>query len=209
MNAILLALSLMAQVVVDPYRFSSGITYLLEENCEGTGTPAGWTDSGSPNWDSTATVLQGAQSFVNSGGSSTFYTFAGHTTVYGYCLIRVASLPGSTVTMIGFRDGTGAALGLVRMNTAGNVSIFANGSDSTFTTDAMSTGVTYHLWFSFSSSGTCTVEFSTDGTRAGSGDKFTSKTGGSGTAARYAIAGTPSFVADRFLADNVQIGNNP
>lgn len=192
-----------------PQAAGGGLSYLIEENCEGTGTPSGWTDSGSFNWDYTATVLQGSHSCINSGGSSTFYTFAGQTTVYGYCLIRVVSLPASANTLLGFRDSAGNPLGLARVNATGNIAIFANGSDSTFTTDAISAGTTSHLWFSFVSGGTCTVEFSTDGTRTGSGNKFTSKTGGSGTAARYAIAGNVSLIADRLLADDVQIGNSP
>lgn len=188
---------------------AGGGSYLVEEDCEGTGTPSGWTDTGSPNWDYTTTVLQGSQSVLFNGTSS-YVTFTGQTTCYGYFLWRTTSIPGSTNTIGGFRDSSGNPLALARINSSGNLAMYANSSDSSFTTDAVSANTTYHIWYSFTSGGTCTVAFSTDGVRPTSGNKFTSKTGGSGTAARFAIGGgTLVSVADRMLVSTAQIGDNP
>lgn len=201
-------MSALFQVFFGAHASAAAASYdRLEENCEGTGTPAGWTNSGSPNWDYTTVVLQGSQSLLTGGGSSTYYTFTGSTSVDGYALFRMPSLPGSVTSVLGFRDGSGNALGLVRINASGQVTMFANGSDSPACVDTMSANTTYHVWFKFVSSGNCTVAFSTTGTKPTSGNAYTFQTGGSGTAARY-IVGTNAIV-DRMLASTTTIGDSP
>lgn len=186
---------------------------LLDEDCEGTGKPAGWTDAGTPNWDyvTAPAPLQGAQSLRFGTSQAAHFTFAGTTTVEMYCLFTVASLPGSIVTIFGARDSGGAALCLARLNTTGTISVYSNGSDATFTTDAYTAGTAIHLWLRYVSGGTCTVEWATDGVRVGSGNKFASKTGGSGTAARYStgVVGTASSIFDRMIASTTTIPSNP
>ena len=205
-----LSMSALFQVFFGAHASAAAASYdLVEENCEGVGTPSGWTNSGSPNWDYTATVLQGSESCLQTAGSSSYDTFTAVGTAYGYALIRVGTLPGSTITICGFRATDDSARALVRMNTSGQISIFANGSDSSFTVDSMSTGVTYHLWWNFIASGACDVGFSTDGTKPTSGNKFVTKTGGSGTVGRYSIYGTTNVIFDRMLASTTAIGNSP
>lgn len=186
-----------------------GISYdLVEENADGTGTPSGWVDSGSPNWDYTTTVLQGTHSVLCSVSTSSYKSFASQSTVYGYTLFRIpTSLPAAVTTFGAFRATDLSARALFRVNASGQVTIFANGSDSTACVATMSANTTYHVWWSFTASGTCTVAFSTDGTRPTSGDNFTSKTGGAGTVERYYI--NPIAIYDRMLASTTQIGNSP
>lgn len=186
-----------------------GVTYdLVDESAEGTGTPSGWTNGGSPNWDYTTTILQGTHSVLCGSGATSYYTFASQSTAYGYCLFRIpTSLPGSVTTYCGFRASDTSARASVRVNASGQVTIFANGSDSTACVATMSANTTYHVWWSYTASGTCTVAFSTDGVRPTSGDNFTSKTGGAGTCERYVI--NPIAIYDRMLASTSQIGNSP
>lgn len=197
------------QVLFGSHASAAASYDLVEENCEGAGTPSGWTNSGSPNWDYTTTVLQGSESCLLSAGSTSYDTFTAVGSAHGYALVRFLTLPVSTVTICGFRATDDSARGLARMNSSGQIAMFANGSDSSFTVDAMSTGVTYHLWWNFTASGACEVGFSTDGTKPTSGNKFASKTGGSGTVGRYSIYGTASTIFDRMLASTTAIGNSP
>lgn len=180
---------------------------LVDENCEGTGTPSGWTDSSSPNWDYTTTVLQGSQSLLCN-SSSTYYTHSAQTTVEYYSLIRFLALPGSVSSVFSSRTSAGGSLAIFRVSNTGAVTVFANGSDSTACVNTMTTGVTYHVWLRYVSGGTCSVEFSTDGVRSGSGDGYTSKTGGTGNAERYQ-QDSIQHIADRLIADTGTIPSNP
>lgn len=203
-------MSALFQVFFGAHAGAAAASYdLVEENCEGTGTPSGWTNSGSPNWDYTTVVLQGTESVLCSSGASSYKTFTGNTTVHAYCKFRIpTSLPGSTSTFLAIRDSGGSALALMRVNATGNLGVFANGSDSaSFTVDAISANTDYHAWLTFTSAGTCSIAFSTDGTKPTSGNAYTSKTGGSGTAARLQINAVAIY--DRILASTTSIGNSP
>lgn len=202
-------MSALFQVFFGAHAGAAAASYdLVEENCDGTGTPSGWVDSGTPNWDYTTTILQGTQSVLCASGQSSYKTFSTQSTAYGYCLMRIpTSLPGSVNTYCGFRASDGSARALVRVDASGNVTMFANGSDSTACVTQMTANTTYHVWWSFTASGTCTVAFSTDGTKPTSGNNFTSKTGGTGTVERYIINNIAIF--DRMLASTTAIGNSP
>lgn len=203
-----LSMSALFQVFFGAHASAAASYDLVEENVEGTGTPSGWIDSGSPNWDYTSVVLQGSQSLQCSSGQSTYKTFTGSTTVHAYSLFRIpSSIPGSTTTYHAIRDSAGTALATFRVNSSGQMIVFANGSESTPTVDALSANTTYHVWCLFTSGGTCSVAFSTDGTKPTSGNAYTFKTGGSGTAARLQL--NPVAIYDRILASTTAIGNSP
>lgn len=202
-------MSALFQVFFGAHASAAAASYdLVEENCEGTGTPSGWTDSGGPNWDYTTAILQGTQSVLCSSGQSSYKTFTGSTTVHAYSLFRIpTALPGSTTTYTAIRDSLGNPLATFRVNSSGQMIVFANGSESTPTVDSLSANTTYHVWYLFTSGGTCSVAFSTDGTKPTSGNAYTSKTGGSGTAARLQINSVAIY--DRILASTTSIGNSP
>lgn len=180
----------------------SGASYLVNENFDGTGTASGWTNSGSPNWDYTTAILDGTHSLLCSAGTSTEYSFPSQSTAYAKFMLRVpTALPGATITVAGLRATDSSARALVRMNASGQLAVFANGSDSTFTTDAMSHSTTYYVWMTWSASGTCSVGWSTTDTRPTSGNKFTSKTGGTGTVEKVQLNSTNIF-------DRVQVSTS-
>jgi hypothetical protein len=189
-------------------------SYLLEENCEGAGTPAGWGDAGTPDWDYTTTILQGSHSIDLGTGDSTGATISDGSPLYVYFLFRMrASLPASATQVFGLRTSGDSALCLFRIGTdagsRGKITVFANGSDSTATVTAMSTSTTYHCWMTWAASGTCSAAFSTDGVRPTSGDQFTSKTGGTGAVDKLVLAASFGAIYDRILIDDAQIGDNP
>lgn len=184
---------------------ASGVTYLIEEN----GTGSGWTDTGTITWNYSGVFSPGV--LVSGNATNTQKTFTGQTTVECYCKIQFTALPaGTTQSIFGFRDGS-SPLAVLRVNNTGQVTCFANGSDSSACVTTMSTGTLYHLWVRYVSAGTCTVEFSTDGVRVGSGNSFQSRTGAAGTASivRLSISDSGNYQADRILVLNGSIGNNP
>jgi hypothetical protein len=185
-----------------------GVTYLHEENFEGTGLPTNWTnESGSPNYDYTTTVLQGSQSALFN-GTTGYATFTGQTTAYAYVLFRTTALPGSTISVMGFRDSGGGALATLQINSSGQVGILSGGS--AFTTDAIAPNTTYHMWIKFVSGGTSEIGFSTSGTRPTSGNAFQSiGSSSSGTTVRFRFSGSMVSIVDRVLVDDVTIGDNP
>lgn len=219
MTTSLLILLIHAQVLftgparIDPPP-SGAPSYLLEENADGTGTPSGWTDASGSNWDYTATILQGTQSWSGSDGGNSWKAFTAQTTVEAYALVRLVAYPTATGSYLSIRDSSGTALAIFRVGTSGAVTVYANGLDSSAAVGTISTGTTYHVWLRFVSSGTCTVAFSTDGTRPTSGDNFISRTGASGTAERVYInaptaASSLNTIYDRILVLNGTIGNSP
>lgn len=203
-----LSMSALFQIIAGSHAGSSAAYDLFEENCEGTGTPSGWSGTGA-NWDYTTTVLQGAQSLSMSGTGTTQYDFADQATAEAYCLIQVPSIPASSKNLFGLRN-VSSPQATVQINSSGQLGVYANGSLSTVTTDALTAGVTYHCWLRFNASSTCSIAFSTDGVRPSSGNKFTSKTGGSGIVNRFTVNGDiNTTIFDRMIGSTTAIGNSP
>lgn len=184
---------------------------LLSENCEGTGTPADWTDTGSVNWDYTTTVLEGSHSVRLSASANTTKSIGSLTTAECFFLVNFGSLPVSTASIGGFRASDTSPRAVARVNSTGNVAVYCNGGDSSFTTDAMVAGTTYGVWVKWTASGECSVAFmpATDLTKPTSGTaKYASRTGGSGVANNFTIAGSATTF-DKLRASTSTIGSNP
>lgn len=188
---------------------AAGTSYdLVNERAESGVTGAGFVDSGSVNWNYTVTVLEGTKSIRCSASASTAKTITPVSAGDCYFLMNHGVLPASTASMGGFRAADTAPRAVLRVNPTGNVAVYCNGGDSAFTVDAMVTGVTYHCWITWLASGLCTVAFSTDGIKPTSGNKFASRTGGSGTAALITVAGSATTF-DKILGSTSAIGSNP
>lgn len=184
---------------------------ILSENCEGTGTPVDWTDSGTVNWDYTTTVLEGSHSVRLSASASTTKSIGSRTSAECFFLVNHGSLPVSTASIGGFRASDTSPRAVARVNSTGNVAVYCNGGDSAFTTDAMVAGTTYGVWVKWLASGECTVAFApaTDLTKPTSGTaKFASRTGGTGVANNFTIAGSATTF-DKLRASTTTIGSNP
>lgn len=193
---------------------SGAPSYLVAEDFEETGTPAGWTVSaGSPNFNYAVTVLEGTESARNGSNSDACHvTFAADTTIEAYARIRVTALPGSAANYLTLETATGSATLLgFRIDVTGNIYAFANGSASSAAGSTISPNTTYHIWMRYVSGDTCSVAFSEDGIRPTSGNSFTSKIGASGSAGRLRItaqSGGP-LIFDRVLVSAGSIPSNP
>ncbi len=159
------------------YSAVAGTTFLVNESCEGTGTPAGWTNVGSPNWDYSAVPLADAQSvYMATAGASvrSRIDWADLTEVFVYFLLR-------------FTNGTGPAAGSVALGavsengsaasrlalTVSSAERLAFGGSPTAT---ISVDTTYHVWLRYKQGTGANAEgeigFSTDGVRPTSGTNW-------------------------------------
>lgn len=186
-------------------------TYIIEENCEGAGTPSGWSNTGgTPDWDYTATVLQGSESLELSTADITEYAISDASDLWAYCMFRAPDVtPTSTISIIGIRAGA-TPVAAARLNTDGTLTVYCNGADSSKTVTALADNTTYHIWLHMVKSGTCTVAFSTDGTKPTSGNQFQSRTGGTGTITKidFRNPGGQAFF-DRLLLSAEEIPSSP
>lgn len=190
----------------------SGVVYTINENFEGTGTAAGWTDTNTPDWDYTTSPapLAGAQSWFSTAGTAqSIITIPDSNSYTAVIMYRAAdTFPSAECTIFGFRTSALSAICLARIATgSGNLGIYANGSTAAaLTADAMSPDTTYYIQLKWVDSGTCSVEFSTTNSFVGSGSKYTSKTGGTTTdCTRFIIQASTNGGLDDVIIDNVQV----
>lgn len=224
--ALLLAWTLNAQfnpgtatftaAILKPAAAGGGATYLVSEDCEGTGTPASWTDFGTPvDWDYSDGSTQWLR--VNDDlAYSTSPTFASTTDLWVYCKVRI----GTAI------DANGYFIFLVGPNI--EIQIFGASSDalrvsgsvnSPTTTDVWSPDTTYEVWVHYiagsGANARCSVAFSTDGTKPTSGNKFTEFTTGTETGGVTAVRfGSVTGAAqdmrfDKMRVDDADIGTSP
>lgn len=204
--------------------FSSGPSYLIEENCEGTGTPAGWTDSGAVNWDYTTSPLQGTQSMqiapVGATINTTCPTFAAQTTLEYYMMFRFnSSLPSAGSVFVRLRDSLNAVQLRLQMNTGNRLLLYDGGAIAASPVTTIAAGTDYHVWMRYvagtGANGIGTLGFSTTGIRPLSGNNFASFSNSPKTASiTNFIVGTENNntwdgVFDRLIASQNVIGNNP
>ena len=224
----LLRLTTLADVIVvqGPARFpAGGVSYLLSEGFEGTGYENTWSESGSTiDEDYTSTVLVGSQSLrISTTTTATTVSTLGasYSTLEAYFQLRTATLYGSGQSLIQFLNSSNTVVLNCLFNSGGALVLRAAGSNPQQTTsDTMSTGTTYHVWIRYvagtGSNAFASAEFSSTGTRAGSGTKYASISTGNATTDANKIRFGPAssvtnsdIVIDRVLVLNGSIGSNP
>lgn len=194
-------------------------SYLVIENCDGTGTPSGWTDNATPAWDYTTSPapLEGTQSVnLDNVGDESYFAFTGVAEAFGYFMINVSSLAGADY-VFSFRDSSDNKLGRVRFLSDGAVrvvdlsGVVANDSPA----GTVTINTTYHIWprYKAGSGANSEVDVYVSATSTKPGSPAASINLGTGTAnaARFAIEGWSSgnFIFDKLRADDVVIGSNP
>lgn len=206
-----------------------GPTYVIQENCDGTGTPAGWTNDGTQvtttSWDyaTSPAPLEGTQSLqivqpANSG--YTYYDITALSELWVYMLVNVSSHSGTNASFFQFLDVGGTVQARVGLDSSNHLDIFDDFSaNEQVTTDALSTATTYSLWGHYKvgsgTNGVLDAEFATTPTMVGSGNKFKQITTGHGTAniTRFRIgnsnAPTITFICDKIRVASTSIGSNP
>lgn len=203
-------------IVRGPASAPSQASYLVNQNFEGTGydNSETWTESGTPDEDSTAIVLKGSQSFRTTGSSSSRCDFTGQTTVYVHFRVRFVTI-GNTSTTVVINDAGDIdnLWGLFIATT--EIKLHAGGSQSAASATAIDTSKVYYVWGDFVSGGTCVLDMSETSTRPtsdGSGNVHLTKTGASNTAARIYLhpgGGTGDMIVDNVLISTSPIGDNP
>lgn len=202
-----------------------GATYLLEENFNATGYDLVWTESlGTPNEDyaTSPAPLEGAQSILLDNTSTTQRanspTFAEQSTVHGYFLLNVTSLPDSgNSDTYSFKSNT-TTICTVQLNASGAMRIVCGAVNSSATVATVTEGTTYHVWPSYTAgtgaNAAASLGFSTDGTKPTSGNNFTSMSNGTSTQGADSIRLSTSSVGtiviiDKVRVDDEEIGDNP
>lgn len=134
---------------------SGSVTYLIDEDFEGTGAPSGWTADTSNgitvNWDSAVSPLAGDQSVVLTGNSGYGYisspVFSGNDTTAIEFMFKPGEVPNFTAAWAVIQDGSGN--GLVRIQTfdaTGKISAsFAPFSDESIWTHELSAATAHTL----------------------------------------------------------------
>jgi len=197
--------------------------YLVCEDAEGTGTPTGWTDSaagGTVNWDYTTTILEGSQSLYVDEDTADVFTISPSVSglVSGYALIRFPSWGNITDQfLLSLTDSGAVSRCAARIDISGTAAVLEarlNATNGTATVGTLATGTTYHLWVDYNDAAdTCTVAFSTDGTKPSSGDNVSVATYVSTYALTYLRLPSQhtniSYIADHIRGDDAAIGSNP
>ena len=162
-----------------------GPTYLLEEDCEGSGTPGTWSDGNSPNWDyaTSPAPLEGSLSWRSASLSdqSSSPTFTATSPCYIYFRWSSAASMGN-VTVIRLMNTGGEIAGFQhRGSTAVRIS---HGSDTQTSSSGFNSS-DHHVWIHYTAdpgggTGTMDCYLSATSTKPGS-PTFTGITAGTST----------------------------
>lgn len=192
--------------------------YLIAEDAEGTGTPTGWNDGGSPgpDWDDSTNNLVGTESVSIGTSSSNFATspaFTDNSEVWVYFAFEVGAASGS-VDMFRLLDSSNTSQADVQYRSTGALRI-EHGS-VTADTGALSSATTYYCWVQYiagsGSDGVLRIWVDATETWPGFGSEDAEVTTGTSTGdiAKIRFAGhanTNTF--DKIRADDAAIGSTP
>lgn len=202
----------------------SSTVFIINEDCEGTGTPTPWTTvTGVPNWDYSTVALAGSQSvYMALNGAACRARTSDQTVItdaWLYFLVRFTNgtNPSAVTTFAGFSaSGVAAITDTLQLTTTRQLRAgAATGSVAT-----MSLDTTYHVWYHYvQGTGADSLEeayFSSDGVRPASGSNNWSGSttqGGTNSVARYHIGSSSvnfgmDAIFDNIRAASTSIGDN-
>ena len=190
---------------------SGAATFLFSEGFEGVGFEnAGWTKSGSPNENYTATPLHGAESINAVGNQYVWRNFQYGSSFYMYFQVRWNTWVDSNNILMWDDSGWNGAAGLWADNSVIHIS---HGSVSARGTTTIAAGTKYHVWVEWTQApnGTMKLFISTTGIKPATPEASITTGNGAATARLYVgpFDPGPNVVFDRFLVDDVPIGSNP
>lgn len=189
-----------------------GQTFLVDENCEGTGTPANWTDTGAVNWDYTANIINGAHSLQIPVSTGTEYaSYTGQANVYAKMRLRIITVDssGSFHVVLGIYGGGNLLAAAMMAQDSGTNSLFrlfTNNNNSGSSAVDIPASANWYVWVDFLGSGTCVAAASASNSKPtsdGSGVCFVTATGSNATATNLKI-GSPS-TSGEFVVDDIQV----
>jgi hypothetical protein len=167
-------------VVGQPIVAGDSPSYILSEDCEGTGAPSGWTDatseetSGSIDWDyaTSPSPLVGSQSvYMTSNGQRYCYKIFGATNpchIYFVCNLEDINTAGHPI--IHLDDASMNGLLIFRVDTATGYARVTDLGDSSNheSTYTITEGATLHHWIDTTASGTVSWYINTSATKPAS-----------------------------------------
>lgn len=181
-----------------------GITYLINENFEGTGTPSGW--GGTADFDSTTSPLAGAQSLRVNNQTVQNEAAIDNGDLWFKFLFKPNQLPTTDSDIFYINDASFNELGRIIMETNGKLIATQDGIFEE-TSSALSSGTMYYVWVRYvkgsGSNSVVQVYFNTSDSRPSFGD---SKTAGASNGSETANV-TKLFLTFEHIADfdNVQV----
>jgi hypothetical protein len=123
--------------------------YSTCEDAEGTGTPADWTNTGSPDWDYTTTHLRGAQSVAMDAAEKIAKGSLTGGDLWAFVRWQAADgQPSSTSYVFLVKDSDGVTLGKIQINTNGAIRHY-NGTANATSAGTLDDGATgaYCFWW--------------------------------------------------------------
>lgn len=153
------------------FHFVGGPSYIVNEDGEGTGTPAGWSDTGSVNWDFTSNVVSGAQAlFLNHSATANYteFTTSAHNNLYASAWFRTGGTPSAQKMIMGFYDGASNKLCSVELDDA-DWELLHGASNPKTTGNQQAASTWYRLWLEYEagsgSNGVARLYISTTGAK--------------------------------------------
>jgi len=191
---------------------------LVDESFEGAGTPAGWTASGTPDFDNTSSPIGGAQDLLFSAGSDrrAYTSFSESGEVWIRLRLKMSAAPSSTPGIVFIQDAVSASAYVsLQVHTSRTLRLIDNsGANTGYTTDAVTAGtdvyVFIHIAKGTGSDAVFDLEWSTTSTRTGSGNKYVSASNGA-----YAVnsdyidiyRNDSAWSTSTFQIDDVKVSN--
>lgn len=210
-----------AGMVIGSGAGGGGATLIFEEEAEGAGTPAGWTNTGTPDWDYTGVVLAGAQSVQAADGERVgFDSGSAYSEVFLRFRFRIESGGDTGYRVFSFRNQSGdSEIAYMEVAAGGEARVVSGGASAT-TADLLTTPcgpASCVFWVRYKagtgSNAEMSVGFSEDCTEPTSGARFAALTTGTSTASinrfqfRAGPGGTSVFLFDSLAADDAALGD--
>ena len=192
-------------------------TYIVDEDCDGVTTPAGFADVGMPEWgdtDAPAPIVSGG-SLRNSSGNYSYTTFADNSTLYVFGSYHVASSLSANPYIVEFRK-SGTVLSRLRVLSSGALRLYNDtGTSTDSSAGEITADNTYYYWIKYvkgtGSDSETVLHHAATQTKPGS--PLLTITTGAATLDCNQLSYNPSAAVttyhDKLRVDDVDIGSSP
>jgi hypothetical protein len=192
-------------------------TYLVSEDCEGTGVPSGWANNGTPNWDFNNPALAGSQSlFLDAASKFPTKTFTATPDIWIYLQFQITNTTGWNRDIVVCGDSSSAELVKVRPTANREFNLIVGAASTLSAVNVWNEDTTYHAWLHYikgtGSDAKAYLYWATN-TAVRPSSPLLSKENGTPTADAATVwfrgmDGSASII-DTIRVDDVEIGSNP